>query len=327
MITITTTNNFSSVLAEWETLLPRCQANTIFLTPLWQKIWWEHFGEGYDLQIISIYKNGEPIGIAPLTLQNNILTFVGDTDLFDYHDFIVADGEEDPFYSALTDHISKLEWSKISLKSIRQDSPTLHYLQAFAKTNGYTCKISEEDTAPTTNLSQTWDDYLMGLNKKHRHELRRKLRRLEKAETSQQYICNNLTSIEADMQDFFRLHKASSPDKMEFMTLQRQKFFLDTALNLIPRNQFKLYFLEIDSVRVASCICFNYAGSYLLYNSGYDTNYSHWSVGLLNKALCLRDAIEDGQHTFDFLRGSERYKYELGGKDCFVFELKIEKAN
>ena len=96
MITITTTNNFSSVLAEWETLLPRCQANTIFLTPLWQKIWWEHFGEGYDLQIISIYKNGEPIGIAPLTLQNNILPFVGDTDLFDYHDFITNDREYYP---------------------------------------------------------------------------------------------------------------------------------------------------------------------------------------------------------------------------------------
>ncbi len=325
MISITTTNNFSSVFNEWETLLPKCPANTIFLTPLWQKIWWEHFGEGYNLQIISVYKDSELIGIAPLTLKDDSLTFVGDSDLFDYHDFIVVSGQENSFYTALSDHISKLEWSTIKLKSIRQDSPTLQYLPIFAENNGYTCKISKEDTAPIASLCKTWDDYMMELSKKHRHELRRKLRRLEKTVDSKQYICEDLASIEEDMQDFFRLHKASSPEKLEFMTSERQDFFLDTAIKLLPKNQFKLYFLDIDNVRVASCICFDYAGSYLLYNSGYDMNYSHWSVGLLNKALCVRDAIEDGRRAFDFLRGSERYKYELGGKDCFVFELTIER--
>ena len=76
---------------------------------------------------------------------------------------------------------------------------------------------------------------------------------------------------------------------------------------------------------MASCICFDYAGSYLLYNSGYDPNYSALSVGLLNKALCVRDAIEKGRDTFNFLKGSERYKYNLGAKDMAVRSMVVRR--
>ncbi len=121
------------------------------------------------------------------------------------------------------------------------------------------------------------------------------------------------------MDDFFPLMRASSHDKDDFLTPEREDFFKKLALELAPRGQFKLYFLEVDGVRVASCICFDYAGTYLLYNSGYDPEFSTLSVGLLNKALCLKEAIEEGRECFDFLRGNERYKYDLGGKTVPYF--------
>ena len=38
----------------------------------------------------------------------------------------------------------------------------------------------------------------------------------------------------------------------------------------------------------------------LLYNSGYDPEFSYYSVGLLLDALCLREAIEQKLRYFDF---------------------------
>ena len=76
---------------------------------------------------------------------------------------------------------------------------------------------------------------------------------------------------------------------------------------------------------MASCICFDYADTYLLYNSGYDPEYSSLSVGLLNKAFCIKEAIEVGRDTFDFLRGTERYKYDLGGKNSSVYQMVIRR--
>ena len=48
-------------------------------------------------------------------------------------------------------------------------------------------------------------------------------------------------------------------------------------------------------------------------------------MGLLNKALSLKEAIEEGKHSFDFLRGTERYKYNLGAKDQVVYQMVVRR--
>jgi len=84
--------------------------------------------------------------------------------------------------------------------------------------------------------------------------------------------------------------------------------------------------LELEGKRVAALFCFEDDEELLLYNSGYDPQYAHLSVGLLSKATCLRGAIEAGKQRFDFLRGCEPYKYDLGGKDLPVYRCLIKKS-
>ena len=87
-----------------------------------------------------------------------------------------------------------------------------------------------------------------------------------------------MTTLAEHMPEFFRLMRASSHDKDDFLTDERELFFKDMAERLSERGIFKLFFLEVDNTRVASCIAFNYGDSYLLYNSGYDPDYSSLSV-------------------------------------------------
>ena len=53
---------------------------------------------------------------------------------------------------------------------------------------------------------------------------------------------------------------------------------------------------------------------------------SFYSVGLLMNAICLKDAIEQGAVYFDFLRGSEPYKYHLGGKNHTLYQMVVTKS-
>ena len=78
--------------------------------------------------------------------------------------------------------------------------------------------------------------------------------------------------------------------------------------------------------RVAAAMCFDYGGARLLYNSGYDPSYGYYSVGLLLKALCLKDAIEQGKAYFDFLRGPEPYKYDLGAKNTALYQMVVTRS-
>ena len=308
---------FESIWSEWERILPSCSTNTVFVTPWWQKVWWNNFCAGNELHILSVREGDEIIGIAPLMTCEDRLTFTGDKELFDYFDFLVPKGNEARFYTALFDHIMDMDWQTIDLPSLPQDSPTLEYMPRLARERGLEVEVEVEETTPVAYLPDSWDEYLAGLRKKDRHELRRKLRRLEAADSPRQYSCSSPEC----MQDFFRLLRASRKDKDEFLTPEREKFFSDIAQELSSRDQFKLYFLEVNGERVACCICFDYGESYLLYNSGYDPGYSQLSVGLLNKALSLRTAIEEGRRSFNFLKGNDRYKYNLGGKDEAVYRL------
>ena len=60
-----------------------------------------------------------------------------------------------------------------------------------------------------------------------------------------------------------------------------------------------------------------------LYNSGFDKE-KYDSVGLYIKALNIKQAIAHGKKTYNFLQGNERYKYELGAHDFFVYTIEMK---
>ena len=120
--------------------------------------------------------------------------------------------------------------------------------------------------------------------------------------------------------------RVSDPEKSKFMTPQREEFFYNIARRTAQLGLIKLFFMELEGKLVAASLCFDYGTTRLLYNSGYDLEYSYYSVGLLLNALCLRDAIEQGKVYFDFLRGSEPYKYHLGGQNQILYQMVVKRS-
>ena len=74
---------------------------------------------------------------------------------------------------------------------------------------------------------------------------------------------------------------------------------------------------------MASAFQIEWNGALLLYNSGFDPGYREVSPGLVLLARCIEDAIRHGYREYDFLRGRERYKYDLGGEDRIVYRAII----
>ena len=77
--------------------------NTLFLTPLWQRAWLSTLGHNCDPILLAMRREDQLIGIAPLAHNEGTITFLGDTNLFDYQDFVVRDGNEEYFYHTLVE--------------------------------------------------------------------------------------------------------------------------------------------------------------------------------------------------------------------------------
>ena len=318
--------NLGDVITIWSDVLTKSEVNTIFITPEWQGTWWKRFKNDATVVVDVILLENEPIGILPILLNEGEVTFIGNSDVYDYMDFPIVKGYGKEFFSIAWDHLVSLEWKTLRLESIPENSPTLKFLPEIAKMNGCVVELCDSDVTPLMELPNSWDEYLAGLRKKDRHELRRKMRRLESNSDFRQYeVPITPDTVLSEMDEFFRLMALSSDDKNEFLTEGNKDFFIDIALQFSNSGQYKLFFMEVDGVKIAACICFDYEGSYLLYNSGYDPEKSSLSVGLLNKALTIQEAISMNVKEYNFLRGTERYKYHLGGNDHRVFDLIIQR--
>ena len=318
-----TVHTFTSLEQSWDPLVPDCDVKAFFLSHRWQRLWWENFGQGRELLLLAFQQDGETIGIAPLQRQDDTISFLGDTDLFDFHDFIIPQGYELDFYRHLRDYLLSQDWRSLYFPSLSHASPTLRHLPLFAEQQGWTCTVEQEDVSPTLALPGEWDEYLAGLRKKDRHELRRKFRRLESAGGIEIRSYTDADEVEERLDAFFALMRLGREEKYRFLTPERETFFREMAVALAGVNVARLWFMEKDGVPVSSCLCFDYCGRRLLYNSGFDPAFADLSVGLLLKATTIRDAIERGLDSFEFLRGDEQYKYHLGGVDQAVYRMTV----
>ncbi|HCP23867.1 MAG: GNAT family N-acetyltransferase [SAR202 cluster bacterium] len=317
--------SFQEIQADWESVLQENPQDTLFLTPQWQKVWWDTFGDGHSMVGFSYPGSGDVTGIASLAKEGDTVSFVGSQDTFDYNDFPIKPGHEQGFYETLLKCLEEQDYRTLRLDSLRYDSPTLEHLPDMARNQGYSVEIEEEDVTSGIELPGTWDDYLMVLNKKDRHELRRKLRRMDAQTDWKWYSVTDPAQAAERLGEFISLMRQSRPDKDEFMTPEREGFFHNVTQRMAELGQLQLYFLEMEGKAVATSLCFDYSGSRLLYNSGYDPEYGYYSVGLLLNAMCLKDAIDQGLTYFDFLRGPEPYKAHLGGEQRNLYKMVVKK--
>ena len=324
MATIPLTS-FQEIRTEWENLLSVSPVNSLFLTPQWQEVWWDTFGNGKGLAGFYLRTPEGVTAIASLARHGDTLSFVGHQDTFDYNDFMVSPGFEDAFFKALLDCMDDQSCNALELVSLIETSPTLAILPEMARTHGYRVEVEQEDVTSGIHLPGTWDEYLSVLSKKDRHELRRKFRRLESSTNWSWYSLVEPEEVSRRLDEFISLMRQSRADKDEYMTPERERFFHSVTQRMAQQGLLKLFFMEIDGRAVATSLCFDYGSSRLLYNSGYNPEFSYYSVGLLLNALCLREAIEQGIGYFDFLRGSEAYKQHLGGQQRNLYQMVVKR--
>ena len=317
--------SFHDAREEWDSALRDSPAASIFLSPQWQELWWQHFGGDRELAGFSAPAAG---GLASLARAGRALSFVGAPDTFDYNDFLVRPGFEAVFYPTLLDLLDGQQWDTLNLDSLIEDSPTLTHLPDLARARGHAVTVEYEDVTSGVTLPADWEQYLALLTKKDRHELRRKLRRLD-AQTQWQWYClREPAAVTEAFDDFLSLMRMSRPDKIDYMTPQRERFFRDLAQRMAELSRLRLFFMEINGQRAAASLCFDYRGARLLYNSGYDPDLAYYSVGLLLHAMCVKDAIESdaGLTYFDFLRGPEPYKAHLGGRQKSLYRMVVQRS-
>ena len=323
---------------EWNDLLSKSASHVPFLRHEYLTSWWQTLGGGVwergELHAITgRAKNGTLIGIAPLFKTTNLdrkpaLMFLGSIEISDYLDMIAEPGVLPGFVDAVLEYLTGPEggdWEILDLYNLLEYSPTLPALKESAKKHGLAYTQEKLQPAPAIQLASTWDDYLAGIVKKQRHEIRRKIRRAEGNPVPVRwYIVEDEATLDAEIEDFLAL-MAYDHHKDEFLTEVMRSQMRDAVHTAFQAGWLQLAFLTVGDEKAAGYLNFDYANQIWVYNSGINFNFSSISPGWVLLGYLIQWAIENGREIFDFMRGDEAYKYRFGGQDKFVVRAQVAR--
>ena len=94
----------------------------------------------------------------------------------------------------------------------------------------------------------------------------------------------------------------------------------------MPLGWLRLVFLEIAVRTVASTFGFELNGAFYLYNSAFEPEAQRLSPGLVLVSELVQDAIDEDLRVFEFLRGPERYKYQLGAEPVPLNNVRVMRV-
>ncbi len=294
-----------------------------FVLPSWLQVWTDTLGRKAEALLLAVTDRERVVGLAPLMVQDGKASFLGDPEVCDTFDCVVAEAYEPAFFEILLDHLAPTDILSLDLGPVRSDSVLIKHLPPVARSMGMEPLVERVGESFEVALPATWEGFLAQLSGKQRHEVRRKMRRLEEAGHAELRCIRSAEEVDGAMEVFFDLFKRNRSDKAAFMRAPMQDFFGALARGLAKDGMLRLFFLDLDRETVASTFCFDHQGMRYLYNNGYDDGYGALSVSLVSKIMSLRDAVSVGLGSFDFLKGAEVYKERLGGREVPLYQCRL----
>jgi len=272
-------------------------------------------------EAVTLAVGDPPHGIAALARDpDGTLRFAGG-EFTDEQDVVAPAGEERSVATAVAEWIASAAPPRVRLEFVPEDAPTLEAMATVLSGRGYRAMRSRLIASPRFALPRDFETYVQSLGKKERHELRRKIRRLENATKATFRWASTDAERGATLDRFFALHRLSRGAKADFMTPDLERFFRDIADALAPLGRLRLGVLRAHDEDAAVVFAFAYRDTLALYNAAYDPALASLSIGVVSHAWAIREAIAEHFETYDLLRGDEPYKYDLGGKDRWLGRL------
>jgi CelD/BcsL family acetyltransferase involved in cellulose biosynthesis len=313
----------------WTHVHNRSANESIFMTWEWVNTWWTHFGEDHKLWILLAYDNLRLVGIAPLmevgrrpenysaqfATRFRELRFIGGTADYDHLDFLVERGAEErvipAFLNALLER--KTQWDILHLSNIPSSSKTLEILRNFPAS----WEETDRSLCPVVNLPSDWEVFLQSLSSGKRKEQRRFQRQLDAAYPGRWTMrtVKSAADLPGTLDNLFTLHERkweAHGKQGAFGTPREQAFHRAIARDFLASGWLRLHRLEIDAKVAATIYSFQYRGRSYDFASGMNFSVESLSPGQVLTEFALREAIQDGVREYDFLRGSEEYKFRWG---------------
>jgi CelD/BcsL family acetyltransferase involved in cellulose biosynthesis len=292
----------------------------IFATWEWALIWWKHFGGVRPLAITTFRSSGDVVALVPLYLWSakglRVLRFVGHG----------IGGESGPVCAPeRLSAISSLLERALAGAPWRWDVFLGEHLIGDLDWNSLHAKMLRHAPSPVLRTNDDWSGFLRSRDANVRRQVARYERALQNEYKVRYRLADDPERLPEDLDTLFALHAARRGGRSSPF-INKEEFHRDFAQCALERGWLRLWFLELDGRAAAAWYGFRYAGVQFCYQAGRDPSLDSLSVATILLTHTIRDALNEGVHTYRFLHGGEAYKRRFATEDPGVVTFGIARG-
>ncbi len=317
-----TISDFSAFLAAgpaWDQLVARAGIAHPFLDHSWIRSWWESFGEGRKLNILTVTHDGELVGIAPLMISKEKIyglpvRVIG--SIYNDHtprfDFIVS-GDYAAVWEAVWRHLweRRAEWDVMKFCQLESTSPALEQLKSLAGNQGCWRGVWASNESPYLQITNSFKDHFATLPRGLRANLRRRMKRLEEMGRMEFEQVTEASEIHQALADAFQMEagtwKGAAGTAMSCQD-NVANFYSLIAHRAAQQGTLYFTFLHLNGQRIAFDLSLIYERRLFKLKPGYLQEYHACSPGQQLTTMTIRDAFERGLSEVDFLGSADEWK-------------------
>jgi CelD/BcsL family acetyltransferase involved in cellulose biosynthesis len=309
-------------LESWNTLIDAAPEAHVFYHPAVLKAWTDTYRKLQNINpLYCLARCSDMRVFLPLILWRRnwknaftrVIVPAGYSD-YDYHDPI--------FTGKLTPHLMESFWSLIEKEIFGRDG--IKYDRIIVSGIRYPGKndvwIVEDEVCPYVDLASypDYEKFYLSLKKSMRYDVEKKIRRLKVCGeiTYRKYGKDNVQAAREALPLFLDAHQQRWPNAYKAPGLHDAIIANGIQAGVIHFSE-----LAVDSKVINWVYGFVFKNKYYYYMpaSFYGKEYVKNSPGKAHISYLLEDCFNHGITLFDFLRGSESYKYEWDSKTANVY--------
>jgi CelD/BcsL family acetyltransferase involved in cellulose biosynthesis len=312
---------FLALEPAWNNAVDRARVPYPFLRHEWLRAWWECFGQGQELHILTVKSQNRICAIEPLMLERTQMYGLPVRRLRLMHndhtpraDFILAD-RHDGACQAIWDALfqAKSGWDVLQLGQLPEESATRDRFRDMAVERGHATGIWQSSASPYVTLAASWDAYAATLSAKFRQNLRNRLARLARLGDPALEVLSDPAEIRESRADAVRLESSGWKDG-EGTAIQSDqavdRFYTLLTQRAADCRWMRVLFLSVGGKRIAASLAAVYENRLFLLKTGYDPEYAKCSPFKLLTYFAIHHAIDSRLDEVDFLGDAEAWKLE-----------------
>jgi CelD/BcsL family acetyltransferase involved in cellulose biosynthesis len=324
---------FESLQNQWDELFKACSKQTVFLTWEWLTAWWKHWQPDKELWLITAWSEGKLVGAAPLMktvvrkygLKYRLIHSLGAPNT-DESDFFTL-GNDPEILGALCDYLQSQRslWDALELNELHVENPAAKFVGSYFAARG--CIIRTKlNTHYHIPIAETWDGYWKKLSKNLRHNIERRLRRVQENHQLGFQVIEGRDATWDNFEEIFTVNtKGNYPEK--YKSEQERNFHRELMERMRDRNWIRIAILRFDEQATAYDYGFAVHGKFEDWRTGFDLNYADWGGGTLMLYFELKYLFTEQYQDLDFLRGEYGYKDKWVPATREFVELRIIQSH